>query len=136
VSVMDAAVALLVASLPTTVKVYPGRVTDTVTPRRFVVVTPLTGSRFADTYRGDASSRRAGVRLTITAVVPPGSTGDPVGDAEWVAERCESILTKVRPVIDGKRCAAFANDLTRFMGADEQTGNSAYFVADFSTIIS
>jgi hypothetical protein len=134
---MDATVALLTASLPTNppVKVYPGRVIDTVTPRRFVVVTPLTGSRFSDTYRGKADDRRAGVRLTITAVVPNGSTGEPVGDAEWLAERCESILTKVRPVIDGKRCSAFTNDLTRFMGADEQIGNCAYFVADFSTTI-
>ncbi len=123
-TLVDDAATVLRSALPADVKVYVGRVTDSVTPQRFVIVTPGDGTRVKETYRRDADYRESRVRLTVTAVLPKDTSGSVVARATWLVEQCENALT---PTLD--------HELTRFMGDDETYTSlqSAYFVADFVT---
>lgn len=145
VSLVDGAVTLLVAGIPNAVNgntvaadfvpdaddvlIFRGRVKTARTPARFVIVTDLDGSRSASSMSGRVDERTGGVRLTIAAVLPEGSTGSPDARAEWLADRCEYVLAGSKVTGAG----AFRNTLTRFMGVDEGLSPlvNAYYVADF-----
>lgn len=129
VSLVDAAVQLLTAGMPSDVKVFRGRVSGS-TPQRFVIVTDLDGGRTAESFTGRADQRSGGVRLTVAAVMPEGSTGSPDARAEWLVDRCEHILVGSK----AEGASAFRHELTRFMGVDEGLSSrvNAYYVADFS----
>lgn len=131
VSLVDAAVTLLRAGMPEDVKVYRGRVTDPTTPARFVIVTDLDGTRTAESFTGRADTRSGGVRLTVAAVLPEGSTGSPDARAEWLVDRCEHILVGSKAA----DASAFRHEMTRYMGVDEGLASrvNAYYVADFSS---
>jgi len=134
VSLVDAVKTILDDGLPDSIPVFRGRVIGP-TPERFVIVTALSGTRTAETFNGDPDSRRSGIRLTVTATMPSGSSGSVDARAEWLVDQCERLLTGVRPVVAGQRVMALTHDLTRFMGADERLASlqSAYYVADFTT---
>lgn len=123
---------------PTKVYVFHSRVTTAYTPDRFVIVSGGTGARSVGSFSGAVDTNQPAVRLTITAVLPKTSAGTPGPRAEWLAERCETVLVAARIALPGRKVSRFRHDLTRFMGSDEGLASliSAYYVADFTLIVS
>ena len=117
------------------VEIHQGKVTgDTTIPaRRFVIITPLTAKKVAETYRARADMRRTGVRVTITCTLQGDSSGSVTDEADWLARRTENALDGVRPDVDGARYTVLRHDHTEYMGEDEdlKAAQSAYLVADF-----